>query len=71
VIVLLNITDDLSHVVARFTAACADETLSPERRREEARSYGYEIAVCLLRANPEKFDFVARMAAVEARKAGR
>jgi hypothetical protein len=69
----LLITPDAALSIARYTDAyeameLADELKGPAR--EEIRSYACEALVRILRANPEAFDFVARMEAVRARKVG-
>lgn len=70
----LIITRDAAEAIARYTdvieeADCADALTA--REREEARSYACEALARILRANPDVFDFVGRMEAVKARKAGR
>ena len=70
----LTITEDAALCIARYTDAYEAMSLTdelPAKQREEIRSYACEALVRILRANPDQFDFVSRMAAVEARKKGR
>jgi len=70
----LTITPDAADAIRRYTdvseTILAADNMTPIDR-EEARSCAAEALRCILRANPDTFDFVARMEAVEARKKGR
>lgn len=70
----IEITPDVADTIARYTDVYLDMVEGDHLSvvdREHLRSYSSEVLLGILRANPDVFDFVGRMAAVKARKVGK
>lgn len=68
------ITSDARLAIDRYTAVKVEAVTNDDltqKLREDARCYAVEALVAILNANPQAFDYVARMADVAAAKGRR